>query len=126
MGAYILRRLLLMIPTIVGIMAISFAVIQFAPGGPVEQVIAQLTGQGDSTPPTGFPAGAVTIPDCRARTFGDSVTSKYRGAQGLDPEFIAKLEAQFGFDKPPLRAFRPDDVELYALRFRRELFPHIT
>jgi ABC-type microcin C transport system permease subunit YejB len=48
MGAYILRRLLLMIPTIIGIMAISFAVIQFAPGGPVEQVIAQLTGQGDS------------------------------------------------------------------------------
>ncbi len=47
MGAYILRRLLLMIPTIVGIMAISFAVIQFAPGGPVEQVIADLTGQAE-------------------------------------------------------------------------------
>ena len=48
MGAYILRRLLLMIPTLLGIMAVSFAVIQFAPGGPVEQVIAQLTGQGGS------------------------------------------------------------------------------
>ena len=46
MGAYILRRVLLMIPTLFGIMAISFAVIQFAPGGPVEQVIAKLTGQG--------------------------------------------------------------------------------
>ena len=48
MGAYILRRLALMIPTIIGIMGISFLVIQFAPGGPVEQVVAQLTGQGDS------------------------------------------------------------------------------
>ena len=47
MGAYILRRLALMIPTIIGIMGISFLVIQFAPGGPVEQVVAQLTGQGD-------------------------------------------------------------------------------
>jgi microcin C transport system permease protein len=51
------------------------------------------------------------------------VTSQYRGAQGLDPEFIAKLEAQFGFDKPPLERFGADDVELYPLRFRRELFP---
>ncbi len=48
MGAYILRRILLMIPTLFGIMAISFAVIQFAPGGPVEQVIASLTNQGGS------------------------------------------------------------------------------
>ena len=46
MGAYILRRVLLMIPTLLGIMAISFAVVQFAPGGPVEQVIANLTGAG--------------------------------------------------------------------------------
>ncbi len=48
MGGYILRRLLLMIPTMIGIMGISFLVIQFAPGGPVEQVVAQLTGQGES------------------------------------------------------------------------------
>ncbi|CAN7633553.1 microcin C ABC transporter permease YejB [Rhizobium leguminosarum] len=98
MGAYILRRLLLMIPTIVGIMAISFIVIQFAPGGPVEQVIAQLTGQADSA-------------DQRLSGGGDLLGggsdegSKYRGAQGLDPELIAKLEKQFGFDKPPLTRF---------------------
>ena len=49
MGGYILRRLLLMIPTLIGIMAISFIVVQFAPGGPVEQVIAELTGQGNNT-----------------------------------------------------------------------------
>ncbi|MBX4940239.1 microcin C ABC transporter permease YejB [Rhizobium binae] len=99
MGAYIIRRLLLMIPTIVGIMAISFIVVQFAPGGPVEQVIAQLTGQADSA-------------DQRLSGGGDLLgggggeeNSKYRGAQGLDPELIAKLEKQFGFDKPPLTRF---------------------
>jgi len=103
MGAYILRRLLLMIPTIVGIMAISFAVIQFAPGGPVEQVIAQLTGEGDSAIDR-IAGGGDTIGSAQ-ENFGDPGSSQYRGAQGLDPEFIAKLEAQFGFDKPPLERF---------------------
>lgn len=101
MTAYILRRLLLMIPTMIGIMGISFIVIQFAPGGPVEQVIAQLSGQGDSA-------------DARLSGGGDMLNqsvgteeggSRYRGAQGLDPELIAKLEKQFGFDKPPLERF---------------------
>ncbi|GIL01230.1 MAG: microcin C ABC transporter permease YejB [Alphaproteobacteria bacterium] len=103
MAAYILRRLLLMIPTMLGIMAISFAVIQFAPGGPVEQVIAQLSGQGGSATDRISGAGADFARD---QTFdqGESA-SKYRGAQGLDPEFIARLERQFGFDKPPLERF---------------------
>jgi len=101
MTAYILRRLLLMIPTMIGIMGISFIVIQFAPGGPVEQAIAQLSGQGDSA-------------DARLSGGGDMLNqqvgteeggSRYRGAQGLDPELIAKLEQQFGFDKPPLERF---------------------
>ncbi|TIP33743.1 MAG: microcin ABC transporter permease, partial [Mesorhizobium sp.] len=101
MGAYILRRILLMIPTLFGIMAISFAVIQFAPGGPVEQVIAKLTNQGgtDRLGGGGGDAGATNFD-----VAGD-VGSKYRGAQGLDPEFIKKLEKQFGFDKPPLERF---------------------
>ena len=102
MGSYILRRLLLMIPTVIGIMAISFAVIQFAPGGPVEQVIAELTGQGDSAIDRIAGGGDTFGTD---QDFGDSASSQYRGAQGLDPEFIAKLEAQFGFDKPPLERF---------------------
>lgn len=94
MGAYILRRILLMIPTIVGIMAISFAIVQFAPGGPVEQVIADITNQssGDRL------SGATDMPAV-------SEDSAYRGARGLDPEFIAKLEQQFGFDRPPLERF---------------------
>ncbi|MCZ3380271.1 microcin C ABC transporter permease YejB [Rhizobium sp. AG207R] len=100
MGAYILRRLLLMIPTIVGIMAISFTIVQFAPGGPVEQVIAQLTGQGDNA--NGRLSGGT---DTLAQQSLDDSSSKYRGAQGLDPELIAKLDKQFGFDKPPLERF---------------------
>ena len=103
MGAYIARRLLLMIPTIIGIMAISFAVIQFAPGGPVEQVIADLTGQSDSANDR-LSGGGDNAP-VGVEDFDGGGSSKYRGAQGLDPEFIAKLEKQFGFDKPPLERF---------------------
>ena len=101
MGAYILRRLLLMIPTMLGIMAISFAVIQFAPGGPVEQVIAQLSGQGGGALDRVTGAGA----DAGNQFEGGDNNSQYRGAQGLDPEFIERLEKQFGFDKPPLERF---------------------
>ncbi|MDD1497212.1 microcin C ABC transporter permease YejB [Agrobacterium sp. CNPSo 3708] len=100
MGAYILRRLALMIPTIIGIMGISFLVIQFAPGGPVEQVIAQLSGSGDSAADRLSGGG-----DLMGGGGVDESGSKYRGAQGLDPELIAKLEKQFGFDKPPLTRF---------------------
>ena len=107
MGAYIARRLLLMIPTILGIMLISFAVIQFAPGGPVEQVLAQLSGQGNSATDR-ITGGGADFQDTTGadRSSGASAgTSKYRGAQGLDPEFIAKLEQQFGFDKPAIERF---------------------
>ncbi|KQO77018.1 microcin C ABC transporter permease YejB [Rhizobium sp. Leaf262] len=99
MGAYILRRLALMIPTIIGIMGISFLVIQFAPGGPVEQVVAQLSGSGDSASDRLSGGG-----DLMGGGLDES-GSKYRGAQGLDPDLIAKLEKQFGFDKPPLTRF---------------------
>src|SRR6195952_85989 len=101
MGAYILRRILLMIPTLFGIMAISFAVIQFAPGGPVEQIIAKLTNQGGSDRLGG---GGGDAGGSNFDAAGD-VGSKYRGAQGLDPEFIKKLEKQFGFDKPAPERF---------------------
>ncbi|MCF6369213.1 microcin C ABC transporter permease YejB [Rhizobium halophilum] len=96
MGSYILRRLLLMIPTLIGIMGISFLIVQFAPGGPVEQIIAQIQGQDTGDRLSG---GS----DLTAPVGGDD--GQYRGAQGLDPEFIAKLEQQFGFDKPPLTRF---------------------
>jgi microcin C transport system permease protein len=107
MASYLLKRLLLIIPTVFGIMLINFAIIQFAPGGPVERVIAQLTGNDVSaTARIGGDRGDgfnSTSPQS-AQAVGDSV-SKYRGAQGLDPEFIKSLEKQFGFDKPAYARF---------------------
>ncbi|MEO0960221.1 MAG: microcin ABC transporter permease, partial [Pseudomonadota bacterium] len=93
MGAYILRRLLLIIPTLLGIMALNFIVIQFAPGGPVEQVLAQIDDQGSST--DRFAGGT----DAGGGGAGQSIggDSQYRGAQGLDPDFIARLEVEFNF-----------------------------
>ena len=108
MAAYIVRRLLLMIPTILGIMAISFLVIQFAPGGPIERVIAQLQGTDVSATAriSGSQSGDFSSSQPSEGNFGSSsVNSKYRGAQGLDPEFIRELEEEFGFDKPPLERF---------------------
>lgn len=108
MGAYILRRLLLMIPTVLGIMAVSFLVIQLAPGGPVERMIAQLSGMGiDATARiTGSAEGDFAGQSSTATT-GDSgqTQSAYRGARGLSPQFIAQLERQYGFDRPPLERF---------------------
>ncbi|MGD2140732.1 MAG: microcin ABC transporter permease, partial [Burkholderiales bacterium] len=98
MSAYIVRRLLLMIPTLFGIMLINFVVIQAAPGGPVEQAIAQLTGQGSSITERVTRDGTGETLNQTATT--DSSTGRYRGAQGLDPEFIKELEQRFGFDKP--------------------------
>ncbi|MFN4141817.1 microcin C ABC transporter permease YejB [Aestuariivirga sp.] len=107
MGAYILKRILLMIPTLLGIMLMTFAVIQFVPGGPVEQVIAKMQGtDSDSTGRisgnTGNEAGGSQQAPGSA---GDGTAFKYRGAQGLDPEFIKDLERQFGFDKPAHERF---------------------
>ena len=109
MLSYILRRLLLVIPTLLGIMVINFAIVQVAPGGPVERLIAEI--QGDAIDATGRISGnigsEIANPAQRsvdARGVQDT-TSKYRGAQGLDPKFIEKLEQQFGFDKPAHERF---------------------
>jgi microcin C transport system permease protein len=102
MLAYIIRRLLLIIPTLFGIMVINFLIVQIVPGGPVEQLIAQI--QGTAVEATArFGAGAQDDSGAAQTTKGvteGGSTSKYRGAQGLEPEFIAELERQFGFDKP--------------------------
>ncbi|MDJ1157664.1 microcin C ABC transporter permease YejB [Chelatococcus sp. SYSU_G07232] len=106
MFAYIARRLLLMIPTILGIMLISFVIVQFAPGGPVERVIAQLQGS-DTAAASRIGGGGGDFGAGQAQPGGgaDAVTSRYRGAQGLDPAFIKQLEKQFGFDKPAHERF---------------------
>jgi microcin C transport system permease protein len=102
MLAYIVRRLLLIVPTLFGIMVINFVVIQAAPGGPVEQIIQQLT-EGGAPDVTARVSGAGTgdlAAGAQTRTAGEEVTGRYRGARGLDPEFIKELERMYGFDKP--------------------------
>ncbi len=105
MGAYILRRLLLIIPTMFGVMALSFAIIQFAPGGPVEKILADLNGQGTSATDRISGGGTDFSQANQGNDGGGEGSLKYRGSQGIDPEFIKELEVQFGFDKPPLTRF---------------------
>ncbi len=91
MGAYILRRLLLVIPTLFGVMLINFALTQFVPGGPIDQIQARLQGEGDAIQALGG------TDDAGAESGGED--SSYVGARGLPPEFLAKLEVQFGFSR---------------------------
>ena len=95
MGAYVLRRLLLIVPTLFGILLINFLLVQFMPGGPIEQIIAELNEEGSAT-------DRLTGGGSEAGAAGQG---EYRGAQGLPPEFIADLERQFGFDKPAWQRF---------------------
>jgi microcin C transport system permease protein len=98
MNTYILRRLLLIIPTLLGIMTINFFIVQIAPGGPVEQAIAQYQGI-DGSNSTRIAAG--TSSDIKK----NNNTSQYRGAQGIDPQYIKALEKLYGFDKPLLERY---------------------
>ena len=100
MTAYIIRRLLLIVPTLFAIMVLNFVIIQVAPGGPVEQMIAQLTGQGGEITERVTRAGGDFSGAAGGRGGGEGPRGAYRGAQGLDPALIADLERQFGFDKP--------------------------
>ena len=111
MATYLLKRFLLIFPTLLGIMLFAFVIIQFAPGGPVERMIAQLMGHSSSIAGRmgggtgdGLGAGAGQA-GALGQGSADAVTSKYRGAQGLDPAFIKSLEKQFGFDKPAHERF---------------------
>ncbi|EAU51789.1 microcin C ABC transporter permease YejB [Amylibacter sp.] len=97
MGAYILRRLFLIIPTLIGIMLINFVLIQFVPGGPIEQIIAQME-DGSAGATDRFTGGGDD-------SNNQSENNEYKGARGLPPELIEDLEKQFGFDKPPVERF---------------------
>jgi microcin C transport system permease protein len=108
MIAYIVRRILLMLPTLLGIMLISFVIVQFAPGGPVERILAQLQGTdaGATSRIAGGTSGDVgAAPGGQSGAAADMTSSRYRGAQGLDPQFIKQLETQFGFDRPAHERF---------------------
>jgi microcin C transport system permease protein len=108
MLAYIIRRLLLIVPTLIGIIAINFVIVQVAPGGPIEQILAQVRGEDAGVEQRIGVGGASGASESGAGGGGQQTQSqrssgasdRYRGAQGLDPEFIADLEKQFGFDKP--------------------------
>ena len=110
MTAYLIRRLLLVIPTLFGIIAINFVVIQFAPGGPVEQAIAELRGQGGLSSRLG----------AAASDFGSS--GSYRGSRGLDQAIVADIRAMFGFDKPPLTRFGEMIVGYLSFDFGHSFF----
>ncbi len=103
MASYVFKRLLLMIPTLLGIMLVSFVIIQFVPGGPVERMIAQLQGHGTEATARFGGSSSGDMAAMPQSSVGQS--TKYRGAQGLDPEFIAELETLYGFDKPAYERF---------------------
>lgn len=102
MANYILKRLLLIFPTLFGIILINFMIIQFVPGGPVERMIAELQGHNTSATASFSGAGSDFTSSAQSSTQSSSV---YKNAQGLDPEFIAELEAMYGFDKPAHERF---------------------
>ena len=104
MFAYIIRRLVLIVPTLLGIMLVNFFVIQIVPGGPVEQMIAQITGTAvDATARISGGGAGDTISrqqDAKSLNASSQMNSKYRGARGLDPALIKEIEKMYGLDKP--------------------------
>jgi microcin C transport system permease protein len=119
--AYILRRLLLIIPTLFGIMIINFVVIQAAPGGPVEQLVAQITGTAvEATARVSGGAGEMRAPPGAGG--GEAAPGRYRGARGLDPEFIKELERLYGFDKPAHERFFQMMKQYLTFDFGRSYF----
>ncbi len=105
MGAYLVRRVLLIFPTLFGIMLINFAVIQIVPGGPVEQMIAQMTGTAVESTARFSGGGEGELSSNFDASSFDNGDSKYRGAQGLDPDIIKEIEIMYGMDKPAHERF---------------------
>jgi len=105
MGAYLVRRILLIFPTLFGIMLINFAVIQIVPGGPVEQMIAQMTGTAVESTARFSGGGEGELSSNFDASSFDNGDSKYRGAQGLDPDIIKEIEIMYGMDKPAHERF---------------------
>ena len=102
---YILKRLLLIVPTLFGILAVNFLIIQAAPGGPVEKAIAQIKGTDVSVTERFTTSGGEQTQSSQTQQSFNLTESKYRGSQGIDPDLIKELEKQYGFDKPPIQRF---------------------
>jgi microcin C transport system permease protein len=107
MFAYIIRRILFMVPTLLGIMVVNYVIVQAAPGGPVERMIAEIKGTGiDATARiTGAGQSEVGQGGRPMGGEGQATTGQYRGARGLDPQLIKDIERLYGFDKPPVERF---------------------
>jgi len=97
MLSYAARRILLMVPTLFAIILVNFVIVQAAPGGPVDQLIAQLKGRGNTLSRVTNAGGEFAA--------GANATSQSRGARGIDPELLARLNKLYGFDKPPVERF---------------------
>ena len=117
MGAYLLRRLLLVIPTLFGIITINFAVVQFAPGGPVEQMLAELRGQTQTM-------SRITGGGSDVLQAGGN--GQYRGRRGLDAQTVAQIQHMFGFDKPPLTRYLEMIGSYLRFDFGRSFFRNDT
>ena len=102
---YILRRIFLIIPTLLGILVVNFLIIQAAPGGPVEKVIAQIKGNEVSVTERFSSSGGEQTNTAQNKIQSNFNDSKYRGSQGIDPDLIKELEKQYGFDKPAYQRF---------------------
>ena len=102
---YILRRIFLIIPTLLGILVVNFLIIQAAPGGPVEKVIAQIKGNEVSVTERFSTSGGEQANTAQNKIQSNFNDSKYRGSQGIDPDLIKELEKQYGFDKPAYQRF---------------------
>jgi microcin C transport system permease protein len=128
MLSYVLRRLALMVPTILGIMLISFVIVQFAPGGPVERILAQLQGQDQGA--TGrISGGGGDLAGAQGNATlggGGDTSSRYRGAQGLDQAFIKQLEAQFGFDRPAHERFLKMIADYAVFDFGKSFYRDVS
>jgi len=118
--AYILRRLLLVVPTLFGIILINFVVVQFAPGGPVEQMLAEIRGEAVSSTARVTGEGGETRGS--ARTGTQDAEPRYRGARGLDPALVGEIERMFGFDKPPHERFLKMLGDYLRFDFGRSFF----
>ena len=105
MAPYIARRLLLIIPTLLGIILINFFLIQFVPGGPIEQVLSQIQGKDNVFENIAGGVDSNNLQEQIKNDTGNSFSEKYIGARGLPDDFILELEKQFGFDKPPVERF---------------------
>ncbi len=104
MLAYLIRRLLLIVPTLFGILALNFFIIQVAPGGPVEQILAKIQGQAQATG-SRITGGGSEVSSATAATTSGGQAGSYRGARGLDPALIERIKKYYGFDRPIYERF---------------------